>query len=97
MFDWIVPDEWNIRDAYVAASGRHARGRLRDSTLHVVSYSEPVRATLPLDAAARAPPFTLPDQPDLIPYRTSYYARTWGFCLSHRQLRSAARRATTRS
>ena len=56
-----------------------------DSSLHVVSYSEPVRTTLPLDAL-RERLHTLPDHPDLIPYRTSYYDRTWGFCLSHRQL-----------
>ena len=85
VFDWIVPDEWNIRDAYVAAPDGTRVIDFRDSTLHVVSYSEPVRATLPLEQL-RERLHTLPDQPDLIPYRTSYYARTWGFCLSHRQL-----------
>src|SRR4029079_10117986 len=56
-----------------------------DSTLHVVSYSEPVRTTLPLDSL-RERLHTLPDHPDLIPYRTSYYDRTWGFCLPHNKL-----------
>ena len=46
MFDWIVPDEWNLRDAYIAAPDGTRVVDFRDSTLHVVSYSEPVRATL---------------------------------------------------
>jgi aminopeptidase-like protein len=85
VFDWIVPDEWNIREAHVTAPDGTRVVDFRDSTLHVVSYSEPVRRTLPL-AALRERLHTLPEQPDLVPYRTSYYERTWGFCLSHRQL-----------
>lgn len=83
--DWIVPDEWNLRDAYITGPDGTRVVDCRDSTLHVVSYSEPVRTTLPLDAL-RERLHTLPEQPDVIPYRTSYYERTWGFCLSHRQL-----------
>ncbi len=85
VFDWIVPDEWNLRDAYVTAPDGTRVVDYRDSTLHVVSYSEPVRTTLPLDEL-RERLHTLPEQPDVVPYRTSYYERTWGFCLSHRQL-----------
>ena len=85
VFDWIVPDEWNIHGAHITAPDGSRVVDLRDSNLHVVGYSEPVRATLPLEAL-RERLHTLPDRPDLIPYRTSYYERTWGFCLSHRQL-----------
>ena len=83
VLDWTVPQEWNVRDAYVA----NARGErvidFRASNLHLVSYSEPVRARMSL-AALRPHLHTLPEHPDWIPYRTSYYARSWGFCLRHR-------------
>jgi aminopeptidase-like protein len=85
VFDWIVPDEWNIRDAYIADADGTRVVDFRRSTLHVVSYSEPVRATLPLEQL-RERLHTLPEQADVVPYRTSYYERTWGFCLSHREL-----------
>ena len=85
VFDWIVPDEWNIRDAYVARPDGTRVIDFRRSNLHIVSYSEPVRARMTLDAL-RDRLHSLPDQPDVVPYRTSYYSRTWGFCVSDRQL-----------
>lgn len=85
VFDWVVPDEWNIRDAYVAARDGSRVIDFRRSTLHVVGYSEPVRARMPLEEL-RTRLHTLPERPDVIPYRTSYYHRTWGFCLAHRDL-----------
>jgi aminopeptidase-like protein len=87
VFDWTVPDEWNIREAYVTAPDGRRVIDFRDSTLHVVNSSEPVRATLALEEL-RERLFTLPEQPDLIPYRTSYHSRTWGFCLSDRALQA---------
>ncbi|MCW2941160.1 MAG: hypothetical protein JWN00_4145 [Actinomycetia bacterium] len=81
VLDWTIPREWNIRDAYVKdASGRRVVD-FAESNLHVVGYSVPVHATMTLDEL-RGHLHTLPDQPGLIPYRTSYYAETWGFCLS---------------
>jgi len=84
-FDWTVNDEWNVREAYIADREGHRVVDFRDHNLHLVSYSAPVRATLTLDEL-RPHLHTLPEHPDWIPYRTTYYNRTWGFCLSERQL-----------
>jgi aminopeptidase-like protein len=85
VLDWTVPPEWNVRDAYVAdANGRRVIDYRRHN-LHVVNYSTPVEARMTL-AELRPHLHTLPDRPDWIPYRTSYYAESWGFCLSQRQL-----------
>jgi aminopeptidase-like protein len=85
VFDWTVPKEWNIRDAYVKDPKGKKIIDFRRSNLHVVSYSVPVRKTLSLEELKKHL-HTLPDRPDWIPYRTSYYQEDWGFCLSHRQL-----------
>lgn len=87
VLDWTVPDEWNVRDAYVATADGTRVIDVRRSPLHLVGYSVPVRARLSL-AELREHLFTLPERPDWIPFRTSYYRKTWGFCLSHRQLES---------
>jgi aminopeptidase-like protein len=85
VFDWTVPKEWNIRDAYVKNMAGERVIDFRKSNLHLMSYSVPVKTTLPL-AELKQHLFTLPDHPDWIPYRTSYYQETWGFCLSHHEL-----------
>lgn len=84
VFDWTVPQEWTIRDAYVKTPSGERVVDFRDHSLHVVNYSVPVHRTM---SRAELEPHlhTLPDQPDLIPYRTSYYHETWGFCLSENQ------------
>jgi aminopeptidase-like protein len=85
VFDWTVPNEWNISDAYIKNSSGERIVDFRQSNLHVVSYSVPVRRTMTL-AELRPHLHTLPERPDWIPYRTSYYQQDWGFCLTHRQL-----------
>ncbi|MFI7691585.1 DUF4910 domain-containing protein [Nonomuraea sp. NPDC049655] len=85
VLDWTIPREWNIRDAYVKDAAGNRVVDFRRSNLHVVGYSAPVEATMSL-AELRGRLHTLPGQPDLVPYRTSYYAETWGFCLSQNTL-----------
>jgi aminopeptidase-like protein len=89
VLDWVVPREWNIRDAYVKdAAGRRVID-FRASNLHVVGYSAPVHARMSL-AELRPRLHSLPGKPDWIPYRNSFYQENWGFCLTHRQLEALA-------
>jgi aminopeptidase-like protein len=85
VFDWTVPREWNIKDAYIRSRTGERVVDFNQSNLHVVGYSVPFRGTLSLEELKKHL-FTLPDRPDWIPYRTSYYKETWGFCLSQKQL-----------
>jgi aminopeptidase-like protein len=85
VFDWTIPREWNIRDAYIRDSQGNKVVDFAQSNLHVMSYSVPVRRRVSL-AELKKHIHTLPERPDLIPYRTSYYAENWGFCLTQRQL-----------
>jgi aminopeptidase-like protein len=87
VFDWTIPEEWNVREAYIADGAGRRVVDMNDHNLHLLNYSEPVQTKLPL-SKLREHLYTLPEQPGLIPYRTSYYKRQWGFCLSHDLLES---------
>jgi aminopeptidase-like protein len=85
VLDWSIPKEWNISDAYI----KNAKGEkvidFANSNLHVVSYSVPVKKRMPLQELKRHL-HTLPERPDWVPFRASYYKENWGFCLSYNQL-----------
>jgi aminopeptidase-like protein len=83
VFDWEVPDEWNVVSAWIRAPDGRRIADLHQHTLHLMSYSVPIRATMTLDDL-RPHLHTLPEHPDWIPYRTSYYKKDWGFCIPHR-------------
>jgi aminopeptidase-like protein len=85
VFDWTVPKEWNVRDAFIKGADGKRVVDFRRSNLSVMNYSTPVQATMPL-SELKPHLFTLPDHPDWIPYRTSYYQENWGFCLTHSQM-----------
>ncbi len=84
VFDWTVPKEWNIKDAYVKNSKGEKIIDFKKSNLHVLNYSVPVHKKMSLEEIKKHL-FTLPDYPDWIPYLTSYYKKNWGFCLTHKQ------------
>ena len=83
LFDWEVPEEWNVEDAFVADAHGQRVVDFRQHNLHLVSYSEPVRTTL-TRAELLPRVHVRPERPDWIPYRTSYYQRSWGFCMAAR-------------
>jgi aminopeptidase-like protein len=87
VFDWTIPKEWNIRDAYVKNSNGVKVIDFKRSNLHVLQYSVPVKMTLSLEELKKHL-YTNIDHPEWIPYRTSYYKEQWGFCLSQSTLES---------
>ena len=89
VFDWTVPKEWNIRDGYIKSSDGRVFADFKRSNLHIVNYSVPIRAKMSM-SEIRPHLHSIPEKPDCIPYRTSYYKEDWGFCLSHKELTAMA-------
>jgi aminopeptidase-like protein len=87
VLDWEIPREWNIREAFIKDSAGNIVVDFRNLNLHVLNYSVPMRARMDL-SALKPHLFSIPERPTLVPYRTSYYAENWGFCISHDQLTS---------
>jgi len=85
VFDWVVPKEWNIKDAYIKSPQGERVVDFRNSNLHVINYSIPVHRKISRDELKKHL-FAMPEHPDWIPYRTAYYKEDWGFCLTHNQL-----------
>lgn len=83
VFDWTVPLEWNVSDAYIKNAAGVRVVDFKANNLHVMSYSSPVKKSMKLEELNHHL-FSLPDYPDWIPYRTSYYQENWGFCVSHK-------------
>ena len=86
-FDWTIPSEWNVNEAWVADSSGNKIIDFANNNIHLLGYSVPFRGKVGL-AELKEHLYSLPEQPDLIPYLTSYYKQRWGFCISHNQLTS---------
>ena len=87
VFDWTVPQEWRVRDAYIIRPDGKKICQFKENNLHLVGYSVPVSAKMSLNELTKHL-HTLPSQPDAVPYVTSYYQRRWGFCLSEAEKNS---------
>jgi len=86
-FDWVVPDEWNIKDAFVMNPKGEKIIDFNKNNLHVLYYSTPFNGSLDLSDFKKKI-YTIPEKPDLIPFVASYYHKNWGICMSHNQMQS---------
>ena len=85
VFDWIIPDEWHVQEAWIKAPDGRKIVDFREHNLHLVGYSVPVNKKMSL-SSLKDKLISLPELPTAIPYATSYYKKDWGFCISHKQL-----------
>jgi len=85
VFDWIIPKEWNIKEAWIKDSSGKTIVDIKNNNLHILNYSTPCHIKIGLDEL-KTHLYSLPDNPDWIPYVTSYYKERWGFCISHNEL-----------
>ena len=86
VFDWKIPEEWNISDAFIIDKHGDKIIDFKKNNLHVVGYSKPINRTMGRDELINKL-FSLKKQPNAIPYITSYYEKRWGFCMSYNQLK----------
>ena len=86
VFDWVIPKEWNIKNSYIEHESGKRFAEFNKCNLHIVGYSKPVKTTISKNKLL-SHIYTQKDQPDSIPYVTSYYEERWGFCLSENQKR----------
>ena len=83
VFDWKIPSEWNIKNAHITDKNNNKIIDFKNSNLHIINYSKPIKIILKRDDLLKKI-YSLPKQPDAIPYVTSYYKRNWGFCCTHK-------------
>ena len=84
VFDWTVPKEWHVKEAYIIDPDGEKICDFKENNLHLVGYSHSVNKSVPLEEL-QSNLHSLPEQPNAIPYVTSYYSKNWGFCISHKQ------------
>ena len=94
VFDWVIPSEWEIRGAYIQNRRKELLIDFQESNMHVMSYSQPVRGKMTLEEL-KPHLYYREDLPDAIPYRTSYYKKDWGFCLSFIQYKKTGKTLET--
>ncbi len=84
VFDWKIPPEWNVKDAYILDKNNNKIVDFKKNNLHLIGYSEPIKKILSKKSLEQRL-YSLPNQPNAIPYITSYYKKNWGFCISHKE------------